>query len=86
MTMSAKDLARVGLLVAMRGVWNGKRLIGDTRLVAGHGGGNASLMQGWSDTMITWGQVTTSGVSPDGLRETVVGPVRKRTQRVGREK
>lgn len=85
-TMSAKDLARVGLLVAMRGVWNGKRLIGDTRLVAGHAGGNASLMQGWSDTMITWGQVTTSGISPDGLRETVVGPVRKRTQRVGREK
>jgi CubicO group peptidase (beta-lactamase class C family) len=76
-TMSAKDLARIGLLVATRGVWKGKRLISDTPLVAGHAGGNASLMNGWPDTMFAWGQVTTNGVSPTGLKETVVRPVRK---------
>ena len=73
--MSASDLARVGLLVASRGEWQGKRLISDTPLVRGHGGGNSSLMNGWSDTMISWGQVVTTGVSPGGVREAVVGPV-----------
>lgn len=79
-SMSAQDLARVGLLVATRGVWHGERLIGDTPLVAGHGGGNASLMNGWSDTMISWGQVTTRGVSYDGLENAIVGPVRRSSQ------
>jgi CubicO group peptidase (beta-lactamase class C family) len=74
--MSASDLARVGLLVASRGKWKGKRLIGDTPLVRGHAGGNSSLMNGWSDTMFTWGQVTTTGVSTNGLRKTTVRPVR----------
>jgi CubicO group peptidase (beta-lactamase class C family) len=55
-TMSAGDLARVGLLVAARGEWNGKRLISDTPLVDGHAGGNKSLMNGWSDTMFSWGR------------------------------
>lgn len=73
--MSASDLARVGLLVASRGMWKGKRLIGDTALVRGHAGGNSSLMQGWSNTMFSWGQVTTTGVSTSGLNETVIGPV-----------
>ena len=41
--MSAKDLARYGLLVATGGVWNGERLIG--RAVAG-GGGNGSEATG----------------------------------------
>ncbi len=79
-TMSAKDLARVGLLVATRGVWEGQRLISDTLLVAGHGGGNASLMNGWRDTVFSWGQVTTGGISPNGLKEMVVGPVRKKNR------
>lgn len=75
--MSASDLARIGLLVAARGEWNGKRLIGDTPLVGGHAGGNKSLMNGWSETMFSWGQVTTAGISTKGLNETVVGRVRK---------
>jgi len=39
--MSARDLARVGLLVASRGRWNGKKLISDTPMVQGHAGGTA---------------------------------------------
>jgi len=76
-SMSASDLARVGLLVASRGTWKGKRLIGDTPLVRGHAGGNSSLMDGWSDTMFSWGQVTASGISTKGLNETVIGPVKR---------
>ena len=75
--MSAKDLARVGLLVATRGVWKGKRLISDTRLVAGHDGGNAGLIDGRRDTLFSWGEITARGISPNGLKETIVGPVRK---------
>lgn len=33
-------------------------------------------MDGWSDTMFAWGQVTASGVSTKGLNETVIGPVK----------
>ncbi len=75
--MSASDLARVGLLVATRGEWKGQRLISDTALVAGHAGGNSSLMNGWSRGMFSWGQVVTSGVSPGGLQEAVIGPMLK---------
>ena len=75
--MSASDLARIGLLVAARGEWNGKRLISDTPLVDGHAGGNKSLMNGWNETMFSWGQVTTAGISTKGLNETVSGRVRK---------
>ena len=77
--MSASDLARVGLLVASRGRWKGERLIGDTPLVRGHAGGNSSLMDGWSETMFSWGQVTASGMSTKGLKETVIGPVTARS-------
>jgi CubicO group peptidase (beta-lactamase class C family) len=73
--MRASDLARIGLLVASRGKWNAQQLIGDTPLVRGHAGGNSSLMDGWSDTMFSWGQVTTTGISTKGLKETVVRPV-----------
>lgn len=79
-SMSASNLARVGLLVASRGTWNGKRLIGDTPLVRGHAGGNSSLMDGWSDTMFSWGQVTTRGIFTKGLEETVFGPVKPRSK------
>jgi hypothetical protein len=41
--MSAKDLARWGLLVASGGEWKGKRLISR---VQGHGGGNGSHVGG----------------------------------------
>lgn len=58
-------------IVASRGVWKGRRLISDTPLVRGHAGGNGSLMDGWSDTMFSWGQVTASGISTKGLNETV---------------
>lgn len=73
--MSASDLARIGLLVASRGKWKGKQLISDTQLLRGHAGGNSSLMNGWSATMFSWGQVTTTGVSTKGLNETVVRSV-----------
>ena len=66
--MSAKDLARVGLLVATRGVWKGERLIGGTSFLRGHGGGNASHMTGvGGDLMVSWGKVTTSGINFDDL-------------------
>jgi CubicO group peptidase (beta-lactamase class C family) len=74
--MSPSDLARVGLLVASRGKWNGKRLIGDTALVRGHAGGNSSNMNGWSNTMISWGQVVTHSIAPTGLPDAVIGPVK----------
>ena len=74
--MSARDLARFGLLVATGGVWKGKRLISDTPLLTGHGGGNGSLMFGWNQSMFAWGQNTTQGISPEGLAETIRGPVK----------
>ena len=40
-------------------------------------GGNKSLMNGWSETMFSWGQVTTAGISTKGLNETVIGRARK---------
>ena len=70
--MSASDLARVGLLVASRGSWKGKRLIGDTPLVRGHAGGNSSLMNGWSDTMFSWGQVTAAGMSSNDSGNVII--------------
>ena len=66
--MSAKDLARVGLLVATRGVWKGERLISGTSFLRGHGGGNASHMTGvGGDLMVSWGKVTTSDIDFDDL-------------------
>ena len=66
--MSAKDLARVGLLVATRGEWKGERLISGTSFLRGHGGGNASHMTGvGGDLMVSWGKVTTSGINSDDL-------------------
>ena len=47
------------------------------QLVGGHAGGNKSLMNGWSERMFSWGQVTTAGISTKGLNETVIGRVRK---------
>ena len=71
--MSAKDLARFGLLVATGGVWKGKRLI-SSRWIRGHGGGNNSGVSGDRTTFIAWGVVTSQGHPRPGARE-IVGPV-----------
>ncbi len=56
--MSAKDLARYGLLVATRGMWKGKRLIGS---VKEGGGGNKSQVAGVGGrTMGSLGIVTST--------------------------
>ena len=55
-SMSAKDLARFGLLVATGGVWGGRRLIS---IVQGHNGGNGSSVGGiGGEVMGSWGRVT----------------------------
>jgi hypothetical protein len=54
-----------------RGTWKGKRLISDTPLLAGHAGGNSSLMDGWYRSGFMRSQVTAKGVSPRGLEGTV---------------
>jgi len=72
--MSALDLARVGLLVATRGVWDDRRLLRDHELLAGHGGGNNSLMEGvGGGYMASWGQVATTGL--DFPPNEVFGPI-----------
>ena len=58
--ISASDLARFGLLVAIEGMWNGGRIIGNDWL-RGHGGGNGSLMNGDPSTLTSIGVVTAEG-------------------------
>jgi CubicO group peptidase (beta-lactamase class C family) len=71
--MSPKDLARIALLVANRGVWKGERLISDTDFLYSHDGGNGSSMWGHSYSKIACGQVTTSGIrNAKNLSETVL--------------
>jgi len=41
-------------------------------------------MNGWQDSMLSWGQVVTNGVSPGGLPAAVIGPVRKRKKDASR--
>ena len=60
--MSPKDLARIALLVANKGVWNGERLISDTDFLYNHNGGNYSSMFGDPSNMIACGQVATTGI------------------------
>ncbi len=56
--ISAKDLARWGLLVATGGEWKGKRLISR---IQGHGGGNGSVVDGTGGNVVgAWGQVTST--------------------------
>jgi CubicO group peptidase (beta-lactamase class C family) len=56
--MSAKDLARWGLLVASGGHWKGKRLIPS---IQGHGGGNSSDVGGIGGEVVgSWGKVTST--------------------------
>lgn len=61
--MSAKDLARFGLLIATRGIWREQRLISDTQLLRAHGGGNGSFVAGIGQgAMLSFGKVTSNGV------------------------
>ena len=65
--MTPRDLGRLGLLVSTRGIWKGKRLISDTKLLAGHAGFNSkiSLMDGkGGDTMISIGKVNWGASKP----------------------
>jgi CubicO group peptidase (beta-lactamase class C family) len=49
--MSPLDLARFGLLVATRGVWEGRRLIG-AEWLQGHGGVDIHVVGGDPDTLV----------------------------------
>ena len=61
--MSAKDLARYGLLLATRGVWKGECLVSDTDLLRAHGGGNGSFVAGLGrGVMLSFGKVTAAGI------------------------
>ena len=59
--ISAKDLARFGLLVATEGNWKGEQLL-DPQWVRGHGGGNGSGQSGESTHYTSMGMVTTKGI------------------------
>ena len=72
--MSAKDLARFGLLIATRGVWNGKKLI-SPEWIQSHKGGNGSLVAGEPATYISIGMVTSQGVPYQLLQDAIGGPV-----------
>ena len=90
--MCAKDLARVGLLVATRGIWNGERLISDSLLLRGHRGHGNSVMNGWSnhngkDLFMSVGITATRDMEvfdaeADVYADLVEGPVRTKTQAI----
>ena len=68
--LTPKDLARIGLLIATRGIWKNRRLISPTWLLDGHAGGNKSNMGAASSktTLISWGQLTTDSLEVPDLR------------------
>jgi CubicO group peptidase (beta-lactamase class C family) len=82
--ISASDLARFGHLVATRGVWRGRRLVG-AEWTRGHGGGNRSGVSGESRHFTAMAVVTTDGLThPHGTTtesflpdDVFVGPVRR---------
>jgi CubicO group peptidase (beta-lactamase class C family) len=62
--MSAKDLARFGLLIATGGIWKGERLITGTNLLRAHSGGGGSNVNGVGGSiMVSWGKVTAEGIN-----------------------
>ncbi|MGB5809249.1 MAG: serine hydrolase [Polyangiales bacterium] len=84
LVMSPKDLARIGLLVASRGVWNGRRLVSDTRFLSGWGGANGSQLGGvGNEAMLAFGAVTVEGLggssiepmNAEKLQRMLIGPV-----------
>ena len=58
--MSAEDLARFGLLVANRGVWNGQRLVG-AKWLRGHAGLDIHVVAGDPKTMVSIAKINTKG-------------------------
>jgi len=85
LVMSPKDMARLGLLIATRGIWNGKRIISDTRYLSGWGGSNGSQVGAMgANAMLAWGAVTIDGlggrpsapINGEALSSMLVGPVR----------
>lgn len=74
--MSPKDLARIGLLLASNGHWDGRQLISKTELVSGHEGcGGSDLQARGGDNMFAWGRVATVGVEfPDD--SLILGPIK----------
>lgn len=79
--MSVKDLARVGLLVATNGEWQGKRLISK---IGGNQAVGGNRMAGWSvvkskDGYFSFGKVATQfrDPTPDQMASWIVGPVKR---------
>jgi CubicO group peptidase (beta-lactamase class C family) len=68
--MSPLDMARIGLLLATGGIWNGEHLIesgefvirGQSNDTRGWNGGNSSTLSAWSDPPLVVTAVTTSGL------------------------
>ena len=80
--MSSLDFARVGLLMATEGRWNGKRLI--SKIESRSTGVGANTVQGWGtvkgkDAYISFGKVATGFQDPKDaeIYGWIVGPVRK---------
>jgi len=70
--MSPRNMARIALLIANRGVWNGERLISDTEFLYSHSGGNNSDLWGDPENNIACAQITTLGLrNAENLSETV---------------
>lgn len=59
--MSPKDLARIGLLLASDGHWDGRKLIEKTWRVSGHAGCGSSDLGFRSSDLVAWGRVSTRG-------------------------
>ncbi len=77
--MSAKDLARVGLLVATGGLWKNERLISK---IGGNAGVSSNLVQGWGavrgkEGYFSFGKVATrfGDPKPNQMVSWIVGPV-----------
>lgn len=84
LVMSPKDMARLGLLIATRGIWKDERLISDTRFLSGWGGANGSDVNGiGKDAILAWGAVTIDGlggrpsapIDAEELSSMLVGPI-----------
>jgi CubicO group peptidase (beta-lactamase class C family) len=82
--MSAQDLARLGLLVATGGVWEGERLISK---IGGNTGVGANTMNGWNVVhnkagYFSFGKVATRfrDPAPDEMASWIVGPVKMNRQ------
>jgi CubicO group peptidase (beta-lactamase class C family) len=84
MVISPEDLARFGLLIATRGVWKGRRLIGEQWL-RGHAGLDVHVVAGDPESLVSIAKINTLGfpfgqeVGTQGRfvfpRELVRGPV-----------